>query len=529
MNVTRRHLIGSSACGIAAALTAPTSWAQANVPRRISLSAFSTRPEKVEQLRALFSKMRQKRASDPASYFFQGAVHWLPDLSPSAVKARPDLKVLAEMFNADPAAKQMLGYWDQCTHGGMKSSADFLLWHRAYLHYFEQHARVTLGDPTFALPYWDYNEQEASRRLPDIFLDAKINGQDNPLYPIRGLPRSLNTASKTLSKADVALALVMNNDYFFSEPGIEGMGEDIGLGTAIDNTPHGHVHGGIGGWMGSVETAAFDPVFWMHHCNIDRLFNLWMGKKRFWSRTMSSSAIESWLSGGSYRFFGGDGKLAIQSRGFFLDQRNLGYAYDTDPIVMVPPELPPPQPSLATSGAVDAMGVDKRVKGFLMQPAGGLPEPISVSASSGGVATLPLALPSSPASGPVPLAVHNQVSSKLNRTYVVLSEIRKDGELGGNYGVFVGPLASEAKDASSPAYVGRFSSFEAPAIGQPRPGYRRSFDVTHLVAKLGSDARSLVVRVAPMQAADRIGNDAPGKLVMKIEVQSAIASLQPVK
>lgn len=27
--------------------------------------------------------------------------------------------------------------------------------------------------------------------------------------------------------------------------------------------------------MGSVPVAAFDPIFWMHHCNVDRLFHLW--------------------------------------------------------------------------------------------------------------------------------------------------------------------------------------------------------------------------------------------------------------
>lgn len=27
--------------------------------------------------------------------------------------------------------------------------------------------------------------------------------------------------------------------------------------------------------MASVPVAAFDPVFWLHHCNIDSLFHLW--------------------------------------------------------------------------------------------------------------------------------------------------------------------------------------------------------------------------------------------------------------
>ncbi|KAF2740941.1 Di-copper centre-containing protein [Polyplosphaeria fusca] len=36
-----------------------------------------------------------------------------------------------------------------------------------------------------------------------------------------------------------------------------------------------HVATGGGGNMGSVPIAAFDPIFWLHHCNIDRLFAIW--------------------------------------------------------------------------------------------------------------------------------------------------------------------------------------------------------------------------------------------------------------
>ncbi|KAF5558860.1 tyrosinase precursor (monophenol monooxygenase) [Fusarium phyllophilum] len=40
---------------------------------------------------------------------------------------------------------------------------------------------------------------------------------------------------------------------------------------------HGAYHVTIGGngHMGSIPTAAFDPIFWMHHCQIDRLFAIW--------------------------------------------------------------------------------------------------------------------------------------------------------------------------------------------------------------------------------------------------------------
>jgi len=36
------------------------------------------------------------------------------------------------------------------------------------------------------------------------------------------------------------------------------------------------VHSVIGGFMGSFGTAARDPIFWLHHSNIDRLWDLWL-------------------------------------------------------------------------------------------------------------------------------------------------------------------------------------------------------------------------------------------------------------
>ena len=38
---------------------------------------------------------------------------------------------------------------------------------------------------------------------------------------------------------------------------------------------HNQIHGLLGGHMASVPFAAFDPIFWLHHTNLDRLEALW--------------------------------------------------------------------------------------------------------------------------------------------------------------------------------------------------------------------------------------------------------------
>jgi tyrosinase len=38
---------------------------------------------------------------------------------------------------------------------------------------------------------------------------------------------------------------------------------------------HNRVHVWVGGHMGQVPFAAFDPIFWAHHTMVDRLWRLW--------------------------------------------------------------------------------------------------------------------------------------------------------------------------------------------------------------------------------------------------------------
>lgn len=536
MNVSRRSLVRSAASSVALSTVGLPAW-PANVPVRISLEKFSADKAKVAQLRRLFSEMRKKKASDPGSYFFQGAVHWFPDLGAQSVANRPDFKVLADMFNADPAAKEMLGFWNQCTHRtNKKKSWDFLLWHRAYLYYFELHARKTLGDPAFSVPYWDYKASLASRKLPAIFADLKADGVDNPLLPLGGLKRDLGDSLDSLDLDDVDASAVMGNDYFFSEPGIEGMGNEIGFRTSMDAKPHGSVHGGINGWMGDVPTAAFDPVFWVHHANIDRLFNVWLGKRRFWSRTMPKAEVQAWLATSAYTFYDATGKPESKTRDFFMNQKNLGYSYDSDPAVISLPDFPP-QPAIAVAAHVGAnsMGIPKEVMGFSEKSAGSLSAPVRISAASGVLVRVPLAVPPAApgaAKGNLPLAVTSQSSHKNNRTILELSGVRKAGERGGNYGVFVGPDAESASDTSSPAYVGRFSSFEAPDEEGPAVGAIFRFNITSQIGMLGAQPLdNLIVRIVPMPKSTQIGAaDKQGSLVVtKVEVKAATASTAPLK
>ena len=157
----------------------------------------------------------------------------------------------------------------------------FLPWHRAYLLRFEQALRDTGHD--VALPWWDwtktreipaaYREETAdgspnslhSARVDDL---AREQGQRSPEEETRWLasfeetvrqPKRPGTRLPTPAEIEYAIAEYRQYEQFRSEI------EDY----------HGNVHVWVGGHMGNLPFASFDPIFWAHHCMIDRIWRVW--------------------------------------------------------------------------------------------------------------------------------------------------------------------------------------------------------------------------------------------------------------
>jgi len=89
-------------------------------------------------------------------------------------------------------------------------------------------------------------------------------------------------------------ALLMRNNRwasFSNRQGAASVGENDSL-ESIHDTIHGLVGGG--GHMSYVEYSSFDPIFFLHHCNVDRLFAIWQA---IWPTTYVSSQRNG---GGTY-------------------------------------------------------------------------------------------------------------------------------------------------------------------------------------------------------------------------------------
>jgi tyrosinase len=147
----------------------------------------------------------------------------------------------------------------------------FLPWHRAYLLDLERELQNI--DPSVALPYWRFDQS-----APNIFTRDFL-----------GVSDALGTVSFSPT----------NPLQFWTTDGVQGINrrpffntanapgglrtevQTIALGAAypafrvMEGNPHGSAHVSFGGSISSVPTAAKDPLFFLLHCNVDRLWAKW--------------------------------------------------------------------------------------------------------------------------------------------------------------------------------------------------------------------------------------------------------------
>jgi tyrosinase len=157
--------------------------------------------------------------------------------------------------------------WHHNSVGSQQFSYDlFLPWHRAYLLYFE---RIALQANSGAiLPWWDWTSAAShSTGIPAAFRSSAAN---DPLASAP-VPPSLRTNPPRTRRQPGSPGSLPSAQDVTKVLNLTSFGDFTGKVQDI----HDGVHGWCGGDMGSVPTSAFDPIFWSHHCMIDRLWYLW--------------------------------------------------------------------------------------------------------------------------------------------------------------------------------------------------------------------------------------------------------------
>ena len=179
------------------------------------------------------------------------------------------------------------GNW--CWHRQFSSKSPlnarmFLPWHRAYLHRLEQ-ALQDINEEV-AIPWWDWTIEAG---IPPAFEQPQINGADNPIYngEIRLSPPQIRPAVDRVTTRDPGPQLPVFSlpEADVNQDGRATLAESVDylinkvtqFEIFNDLLEHIHdiLHVYVGGDMNDTRYAAYDPIFYSHHCMIDRIWALW--------------------------------------------------------------------------------------------------------------------------------------------------------------------------------------------------------------------------------------------------------------
>jgi hypothetical protein len=197
----------------------------------------------------------------------------------------------------------------------------FFGWHRAFLYFHERILGSLVKDMTLRLPYWDW--ENASRRvLPPQYYTGSLNDPTRDLANGQSVERMVGGFEYNLN---LVPGLVPEAFSLFGGTGTAG--------GSIENGAHGFVHVSTGGDMGSLDTAAGDPVFFSHHSNVDRCWYSW---EKYGTHADPGAPF----SGLTFTFFDETKTWRSITNAQMIPVTKLAYAYDT---VIAPRRRIPPR------------------------------------------------------------------------------------------------------------------------------------------------------------------------------------------
>ena len=463
--------------------------------KRIAASEFAKDPAKVAALKRAITRMKERNTRPRTSADFrQSWVYWAnthgyfgtgPNASGSAqafkAQANSNCAGLTGIdfstcvsyyahvtdFSLPSDGGITAKIWGTCQHGNLQ----FLPWHRIYLKYYERTLRKFSGVSSFALPYWDYYGTLGPSNgiaLPTMMRGTASSNTLVDTFRTRGLNN--NSTSIDPSTGDASQAFDFNTFSPFS--------------NVLEQQPHGVMHCGTGTGcqapdMGIVPVAGLDPVFYMHHANIDRLWQCWMVRKAngatinlAWAKA-NLGMPQSWFDQ-VWNFVDENGQPVSMKVSALFEPGGIDYVYDQVTNCVPANETPvneSPQPASARPDVTNAF-------------------PIALEGQRTSVPLTP-----STSEGPGDRDVPAEVEAESGRTILMLENVRVEG---GNPGITYRIHLNRRGDTRR-EYVATINWFGILHRGHEHEGPETArghrllfFDVTDELARLGNPPHSEV-------------------------------------
>jgi tyrosinase len=279
--------------------------------------------------------MMARPDDDPCSWRWQHYTHFVQG---STTKAAELERIFPDPL--DPRRTLADEMWNTCqSHAGQPAN-HFLPWHRMYVLYFEQIVRTVTGRADFTMPYWNYTSDDPAKRgvvpvqfrMPTDPVFGVLYRPDRVLLARNGQPIHKNQPVDVMD-----ISSIMAKTAYVSAGGVQG------FCRAVDSGIHGRIHVLVGNKynFGAVPYAAQDPLFWVHHSNIDRMWASWNLNGN------PNPTTGGWLNR-TFVFADGNGQRVAGRLRDYMGTDVLGYGYDA----YIPPAATGYATLAARSGAL---------------------------------------------------------------------------------------------------------------------------------------------------------------------------------
>jgi N-acetylneuraminic acid mutarotase len=217
--------------------------------------------------------MRQLPDYDQRSWKWWWNTHWIKGY-PAALwdlSRKNKTEVIAALPKESQADAEAV--WNGCqSHSYNPSDPEqfqqwyFLPWHRLMLYQFEGVIREVLHDEDFTLPYWNpITGNPDDLVVPAVFRDPGTTLYDGTRWFWVNGGERIDTLYRDWLTLDA-----LNEKFYIDSPN-----GSLGFNPRMDQNPHFFTHVALGGDMAEFSTVGADPLFYLHHSNMDRIWESW--------------------------------------------------------------------------------------------------------------------------------------------------------------------------------------------------------------------------------------------------------------
>ncbi|XP_057796071.1 polyphenol oxidase I, chloroplastic-like [Salvia miltiorrhiza] len=308
-------------------------------------SAHRVSPEYIRKYNMAMDRMKRLPKDDPRSFMQQANIH----------------------------CAYCNGAYDQPGQGSLDlqvhNSWLFFPFHRWYLYFHERILGKLIGDPTFALPFWNWDNPKGMT-IPPMFTDTNAAIYNEKRNPACAPPAVLDLG---MTRNPDPLQVVANNLTIMYSEMVRGnsdvydfMGKPYREGTPVNPGPgasergsHTAVHVWVGDPrqpsgedLGNFYSAGRDPLFYCHHANVDRMWTLWQSFLPS-NKIADKKILDADFLNTSFLFYDEDAHLVRVTVKDCMDNLKMGYKFERIDLPWLD-YRPPPQTARARVNKMSA-------------------------------------------------------------------------------------------------------------------------------------------------------------------------------